>query len=184
MRFEHRQSLMGVVMFGVIAITTVMASVTTGLAVAQPLPKARVADLIVKVENGVDEFRDYLERRGDNAKDAKEKGATTAQGEARRARRGTTTEAQKNVAKERKDELDDALGDLNRSTNQLRRKFDATDKWQETRVQVERMLDDGRKINQAIVRGNYGTEPARLWGVLRTAMNDLARAYGLQPLAL
>ena len=54
----------------------------------------------------------------------------------------------------------------------------------ETRVQVERMLDDGRKINQAIVRGNYGTEAARLGGVLRTGLNDLARAYGLQPLAL
>jgi hypothetical protein len=46
------------------------------------------------------------------------------------------------------------------------------------------MLEDGRKINQAIVRGSYGTEVARLWGVLRPAMNDLARAYGLQPLAL
>jgi chromosome segregation ATPase len=165
-------------------IVAVMASATIGMAAAQPLPKARVADLIVKVENGVDEFRNYLEKRGDNAKDAKEKGATTAQGDARRAKRGTSTEAQKNVAKERKDELDDALGDLNRSTNQLRRKFDATDKWQETRVQVERMLEDGRKINQAVVRGNYGTEVARLWGVLRPAMNDLARAYGLQPLAL
>ncbi len=165
-------------------IVAVVASVTIGTAAAQPLPKARVADLIVKVENGVDEFRNYLEKRGDNAKDAKEKGATTAQGDARRAKRGTSTEAQKNVAKERKDELDDALGDLNRSTNQLRRKFDATDKWQETRVQVERMLEDGRKINQAVVRGNYGTEVARLWGVLRPAMNDLARAYGLQPLAL
>ena len=34
---------------------------------AQPLTKAMVADRIVKVENGVDEFRKYLERRGDNA---------------------------------------------------------------------------------------------------------------------
>ena len=34
---------------------------------AQPMTKALVADRIVKVENGVDEFRNYLERRGDNA---------------------------------------------------------------------------------------------------------------------
>ena len=34
---------------------------------AQPMTKALVADRIVKVENGVDEFRDYLERRGENA---------------------------------------------------------------------------------------------------------------------
>ncbi len=162
-----------------LAILAVVASVTM-TAAAQPLPKARVADLIVKVENGVDDFRKYLEKRGDNAKSA----ASTPQGEARQKRRGNATETQKNVAKERKDELDDALGDLNRSTNRLRRKFDVTDKWQETRAQVEQMLEDGRKINQAIVRGNYGTEAARLWGVLRTAMNDLARAYGLQPMAL
>lgn len=163
-----------------LTIMTAVASFTM-TATAQPLPKARVADLIVKVENGVDEFRNYLEKRGDNAKSA----ASTPQGESRRARKGNnTTEAQKNVAKERKDALDDALGDLNKSTNRLRRKFDATDKWQETRVQVEQMLEDGRKINQAIVRGSYGTEVARLWGVLRPAMNDLARAYGLQPLAL
>ncbi len=156
------------------------AILTIATASAQPLPKARVADLIAKVENGVDDFREYLDKRGDNAK---EKGSSP-QGEARRARRGTTaTESQKNVAKERKDELDDALGDLNRSTNRLRRKFDATDKWPETRVEVERMLDDGRKINQIVARGKYGTDAARLWGVLRTGMNDLARAYGLQPLA-
>lgn len=162
-----------------LAISVFIVSAAIATPSAQPLPKARVADLIKKVENGVDEFRDYLEKRGENAKAR----GSTPQGESRRARRGTPTETQKEVAKERKDELDDALGDLNRSTNRLRRQFDATDKWQETRVQVEQMLDDGRKINQIVARGSYGTEAARLWGVLRTGINDLARAYGLQPLA-
>ena len=32
--------------------------------------------------------------------------------------------------------MDDALGDLNRSTNRLRRQFDPTDKWMETRPQI------------------------------------------------
>ena len=31
------------------------------------MTKPQVADLITKVENGVDEFRDYLKRRGENA---------------------------------------------------------------------------------------------------------------------
>ena len=44
-----------------------------------------------------------------------------------------------------KDELDEALGDLNRSTNRLRRKFDPMDKWMETRPQVENVLEDARK---------------------------------------
>src|SRR5262249_57134497 len=78
----------------------------------------------------------------------------------------------------------EALGDLNRSTNRLRRKFDATDKWIETKSQVESVVDDARKINQGVARGNYGAEAARLWAALRTGINDLARAYGVQPLAI
>src|SRR6476646_10714905 len=92
-----------------VTLALVLSAVAAKVASAQVMPKARVADLIVKVENGVDEFRNYLEKRGDNAKDAKEKGSTTPQGDARRAKRGAPTETQKNVAKERKDELDDAL---------------------------------------------------------------------------
>lgn len=147
---------------------------------AQLMTKPQVANLIVNVENGVDQFRDYLERRGDNARDA----ADAAPAERRSGRRGNATESQKATARERKDDLDDAFGDLNRSTNRLRRKFDATDTWMETKVNVERMMDDAREINQVLARGNYGSEAARLWGVLRKGINDLARAYGLQPMAL
>jgi hypothetical protein len=156
-----------------------LAALSAGTAAAQMMAKAQVANLIVKVENGVDEFRDYLERRGDNARSA----ASSPQAQSRRARRGAPSESKKATAEGRKDELDDALGDLNRSTNRLRRKFDATDTWIETKVQVEAMMDDGRRINQVIARGNYGAEAARLWAVLRNGMNDLARAYGVTPMA-
>jgi hypothetical protein len=151
-----------------------------GTAVAQMMPKAQVANLIAKVENGVDDFRDYLNRRGENARSAQ----SSASPQSRRTRRGNATESQRASAEARKDELDDALGDLNRSTNRLRRKFDATDAWIETKVQVEAVLDDARRINQVVARGNYGAEAARLWGVLRAGINDLARAYNLQPLAV
>jgi hypothetical protein len=66
----------------------------------------------------------------------------------------------------------------------LQRRFDATDKWIETQARVESVLDDGRKINQVVARGSYGAEAARLWAALRTGINDLARAYGVQPLAI
>jgi chromosome segregation ATPase len=145
------------------------------------LTKAAVGEKIRRVEEGVDEFRNYLERKGENAKSA---AASPQAQEAKGKRRRTATESQKATATAKKDELDDALGDLNRSTNRLRRKFDPTDKWQETRVQVEAVLDDGRKINQAVARGNYGSEAARLWAALRNAINDLARAYGLAPIGV
>jgi hypothetical protein len=150
-----------------------------GKATAQPMAKAQVASLIANVENGVDEFRNYLEKRGDNASDAK----SSAQASGRRKGQGAT-ENQKAKANTKKDALDDALGDLNRSTNKLRRKFDATDKWLETKGQVEKVVDDARKINQVVARGNYGADAAKLWAALRTGVNDLARAYGVQPLAM
>jgi DNA primase large subunit len=146
-------------------------------AAAQPLAKAQVANLIVKVENGVDDFRKYLEQRGENA--------TNAAANASAKRRGrTASDSQKAKANAKKDELEDALDELNRSTNRLRRKFDATDTWMETKVQVERVVDDGRKVNQVVARGSYGTEAARLWAILRSSINDLARAYGVTPLAV
>src|SRR6187549_1606744 len=147
-----------------------------GTSGAQVMAKAEVGNHIRKVEDGVDEFRKYLERRGESARTT----ASTAPAQGRKPRR-TATESQKATASTKKDDLDDALGDINRSTNRLRRKFDATDTWMETKSQVQNVVDDGRKINQALTRGNYGTEAARLWGVLRNGINDLARAYGVAP---
>jgi TolA-binding protein len=165
------------------ASSVLVALALAGLAasgVAAPLmTKPQVANLISRVENGVDEFRNYLERRGDNARNA----PSSPQAENRRSRHGTATESQKTIGQAKKDDLDDALSDLNRSTNRLKRKFNATQNWMETKAQVERVLEDGRKVNQAVLRGSRGSEVARLWAALRTGLNDLARAYGCIPLA-
>jgi hypothetical protein len=163
-----------------LAMPVALAGLTAGVAAAQIMPKAQVANLITKVENSVDTFRDYLKRRGEGARTT----ASSAPAQSRRTRKSTATESQKAPAEAMKDDLDDALSDLNRSTNRLRRKFDATDTWMETKTQVDRVLDDARGINQIVARGKYGAEAARLWGVLRSGINDLARAYGSQPLAI
>jgi hypothetical protein len=152
----------------------------SGLALAQlSFTKAQVADRIRKVEDGVDEFRKWSENRAEHGKNQ----AEAAKASGRKSGR-TATESQKDVAREKKDELDDALGDLNKSTNRLRRKFDPTDKWMETRPQVENVLNDARHINQVLVRGKYGTQAERYWSVLRASINDLARCYNLTPLGV
>jgi len=162
-----------------VLVAAIVACLGVGaIAAAQAVfTKVQVADRIRKVEDGVDEFRKWADNRAEHgqstAQDAKASG---------RSRGRTATEPQKAAAKDKKDDLDNALGDLNRSTNRLRRKFDPTDKWLETRPQVETVLDDARKINQVMVRGKYGTQAERYWGVLRTAVNDLARCYNLTPL--
>jgi TolA-binding protein len=144
--------------------------------------KAYVADRIRKVEDGVDEFRKWAEKRGEDAKGRAESAQSSGKTPRRTRTNPSSDQARKEQAKNTKDDLDDALGDLNRSTNRLRRKFDATDKWMETKVQVEQVVDDARRINQVMTRGNYGSQAERYWGVLRTAVNDLARTYGVTPL--
>lgn len=161
-----------------LTLALLLSAFTANLVSGQVMAKPQVANLIVKVENGVDEFRKYLERRGENAKDA----GDSAKTKGGRSRQGAT-ENQKAKASDKKDKLDDALGELNRSTNRLRRKFDATDKWIETKAEVQRVVDDGRALNTEVARGNYGSEVARLWAALRRGINDLARAYGVTPLA-
>ena len=91
----------------------------------------------------------------------------------------SNTQARSDHAKNTKDELDDALGELNQSTNRLRRKFDPTPNYLETRVEVDRVMDDARRVNQVITRGKAGTEPERLWGALRTSINELGQTYGI-----
>src|SRR5437763_13638725 len=80
---------------------------------AQSLTKAAVGEKIRRVEDGVDEFKKYLERRGDSARST----AASPQAQARQGKRRTTTSSQPAnttaTATAKKDELDDAIGDLN-----------------------------------------------------------------------
>ena len=90
----------------------------------------------------------------------------------------------KDRAKDAKDALDEALGDLDRATNRLRRKFDPTDQWIETKVEVERVMDEARDANQIMTRGQYGTQAERYWAALRKSINELATCYGLAPMGV
>lgn len=150
----------------------------SGFVLAQgAFTKAQVGAQIRKVEDGVDEFQKWAENRAEQAQTQAQAGQAAG-----RTRGRTATDAQKDRALATKDDLSDALGELNRSTNRLRRKFDPTDKWIETKAEVERVMDDGRKINQVLVRGNYGTQAERYWGALRANINDLARFYNVPPM--
>src|SRR6516164_1998340 len=146
--------------------------------------KAQVADRIRKVEDGVDEFQKYLKNRGENARSKAQpaqSGGTTTR---RRQGSSSNTQARQDQAKQTKDELQDAMDDLNQSTNRLRRKFDPTSNYIETKVQMERVMDSGRRVNQVMTRGNYGTQAERYWTALRASINDLARCYGITPMGV
>lgn len=148
--------------------------------------KAQVADRIRKVEDGVDEFNKYLENRGENAR-SKAQSAQSGGNIKRVVVRevlSSNTQARQDQAKRTKDELQDAMDDLNQSTNRLRRKFDPTSNYIETKVQMERVMDSGRRVNQVMTRGDYGTQAERYWTALWASINDLARCYGITPMGV
>ncbi|HEY7096352.1 MAG TPA: hypothetical protein VH437_06500 [Terriglobales bacterium] len=154
------------------------------LANAQTFTKPQVADRIRKVEDGVDEFRDYLDNRGDDATSRVQSAQNSGTATRRRQTNPSNTQARQDQARQTKDDLEDALDDLNRSTNRLRRKFDPTSNYLETRAQMEQVMDDARRVNQVMTRGNYGTQPQRYWAALRANINDLARCYGITPMGV
>jgi len=170
-------------MFWCMTILATSSFLSTTLAQTNPFSKAQVGDRIRKVEDGVDEFRKYLENRGEDAKNrtdsAKSSGATTR----RKGSNSANTDARANQANQTKDDLEDSMDDLNRTTNRLRRKFDPTSNYLETKAQMEQVMDSGRRVNQVMTKGKYGTQPEKLWAALRANINDLARCYNLTPMA-
>jgi hypothetical protein len=60
--------------------------------------------------------------------------------------------------KQTKDDLENAMDDLNRTTNRLRRKFDPTSNYLETKAQMQQVMDSARRVNQLVTKGNYGVQ--------------------------
>ena len=173
------------------AIFSAVSFFTITFAETNPLSKAQVAERIAKVENGVDDFEKYLTTRGENAKDqagsAKSSGAEKSSGAARGECKLRNKDARKDQAKDQagqsKDDLQNAMDDLNRTTNRLRRKFDETANYLETKVQMEQVMDSARRVNQVVGKGSNDGQAQRLWTALRASINDLARCYNLTPMS-
>mgnify|MGYP003693711779 CR=1 FL=1 len=144
-----------------------------------------MADRIRKVENGVDDFEKYLTSRGENAKDqagsAKSSGAAKRGQGANSANKDARKDARRIKTSESKDDLQNAMDDLNRTTNRLRRKFDATANYLETKVQMEQVMDSARQRESGGGEGSNDGQAQSLWKALRASINDLARAYNLTP---
>jgi hypothetical protein len=155
---------------------------SAAIAQTNPFSKAQVGDRIRKVEDGVDEFRNYLENRGQDAKTRADSAQSSGATRRRQGSNSSNTDARTNQARQTKDDLEDAMDDLNRTTNRLRRKFDPTSNYLETKAQMEQVMDSARRVNQVMTKGNYGTQAEKYWAALRANVNDLARCYNLTPM--
>jgi len=85
--------------------------------------KAQVADQIRKVEDGVDEFQKYLDNQGDEARSRAQSAQSSGATPRRRQSSSSNTQGRQEQAKQTKNDLEDAMDELGRSTNRLRRKI-------------------------------------------------------------
>ena len=87
-----------------------------------------------------------------------------------------------------KDDLQNAMEDLDRTTNRLRRKFDATANYLETKVQMEQVMDSARRVNQVMGKGimtagrtlldGFAREYQRSGALLQPDPHVIGKAYG------
>ena len=166
----------GSAILSAVSVFTIMSAETT------PFNKAQVADRIRKVENGVDDFDKYLRTRGENAQNQAASAKTGGGTNRRQGGNSANKAARQDQATQSKDDLQNAMDDLNRTTNRLRRKFDATANYLETKVQMEQVMDSGRRVNQVVAKGKSDSQAQRLWKALRASINDLARCYNITPM--
>lgn len=181
---DERQILMRVANSIILHFVGIIFLLSTSTLAQTVFTKGQVAERIRQVEDGVDQFRDYLDNRGDDAKNRAESAQNSGATPRRKRGDSANSEARQNQAKHTKDDLEDALDDLNRTTNRLRRKFDPSPNYLETKAEMERVMDAARRVNDVMVKGNYGTQPQRCWTPLRAAINDLARCYNITPMAV
>jgi hypothetical protein len=65
------------------------------------------------------------------------------------------------------------------ATDRLRHNFDRTDRWQETRRDVEPVMREGREINRILNRVRISSRVQETWRRLRHELNTLAQIYEL-----
>ncbi len=176
MNCRQRAAFWCMTMFAAVGLSTVTQAQTN------PFTKAQVGDRIRKVEDGVDQFRNYLDNRGQDAKNRADSANSSGAATRRQGSNSANTDARANQAKQTKDDLESAMDDLNRTTNRLRRKFDPTSNYLETKAQMQQVMDSARRVNQVMTKGNYGSQAEKYWAALRANVNDLARCYNLTPM--
>lgn len=117
--------------------------------------KAQVEQIIRRLENQSDRFVRSFDRSLDNSRAD-----------------GTM----------REDTLNQRARDLENALDMLRREFDRTDRYQETRSQVSSVLNVAEDINRAVRNRRLRGNTERLWSRVRSELNSLASLYNLRQL--
>ena len=117
--------------------------------------KADVERIIKRVEERSDEFRKVIDRSLD-----------------RSALNGTN----------REDNINQQIKELENAIDKLRKDFDRANTWQETRQQVQKVLDESDEVNTLMRRGRWrrGGVVKSEWALVRSDLNRLFGIYNLR----
>jgi len=118
--------------------------------------KAQVEQIIRRLENQSDRFVRSFDRSLDNSR---------ADGS------------------RREDNLNQRARDLENALDVLRREFDRTDRYQDTKSQVSNVLSVAQDINRAMRNRRLRGNTERLWSQVRSELNSLAAVYSLRQLS-
>lgn len=85
----------------------------------------------------------------------------------------------------REDEYNSRVRAFEEATNRLRAEFDRSDRWWETRTQVQAVLDRAKPVAEIMRRRGprYNRQIAITWQNLHRQLNKLATTYRLQGIA-
>lgn len=115
--------------------------------------KADVDRVIKRVENRSDEFVGLFDRSLDHSK---------------------------LNGSQREDRLNERASDLERALDELRREFNRTESYLQTRPEVSRVLNIAEGINGVMRKRRLGGQTERNWNLLRADLNQLAVVYNLR----
>lgn len=117
--------------------------------------KAEVEALIKRVEERSDSFRKVIDRSLDKS-----------------ALDGTN----------REDNINQQVKELENAIDKLRSNFDRANTWQETREQVQRVLNEADEVNALMRRGRWrrGGVVKSEWALVRSDLNKLFGVYNLR----
>ena len=121
----------------------------------QHYTKADVERIIKRVEERSDAFREVVDRTLD-----------------RSALNGTN----------REDNINEQVKELETAIDKLRHDFDRAQTWEETRSQVQKVLNEADEINAIVRRGRWrrGGVVKSEWALVRADLNRLAGVYNLR----
>jgi len=117
--------------------------------------KADVERIIRRVEERSDAFRKVVDRSLD-----------------RSALNGTN----------REDNINEQIKELENAIDTLRREFDRAQTWEESRSQVQRVMNEADEVNAIVRRGRWrrGGPVKAEWALVRADLNKLAGIYNLR----